>query len=75
MIAVEEHVVHGLASRAGGLDGHCQIIFNLFLPDELGQPLRTEFELKGRIVFDRSGRDDALTARIGIGTCCSHCSG
>ena len=46
--AVEQHVVHGFAAQAGGLDGDGQVLFQLVLAGEVGQAARTEagFELR-----------------------------
>ena len=45
---VEQHVVHGFAALAGGLDGDGEILFQLALPGEIGEPARAQsrFELR-----------------------------
>jgi hypothetical protein len=37
---VEQHVVHGFAAHAGGLDGDSQVLFQLGLSGEIGQAAR-----------------------------------
>ena len=46
--AVEQHVVHGFAALAGGLDGDGQVLLELALAGEIGQPPRAQprFELQ-----------------------------
>src|SRR5580704_6710566 len=56
--AVEQDVVHGLATGTGGLDGDRQIFLHLVLANELGQPLRPQLEFKGGIVSNGSGGDE-----------------
>ena len=66
---VEQHVVQRLAARLGGLDGDFEVVFDLVLPDELAQPLRTQLQLEGRIVLQRHRRNDALASgwRLSVG--------
>ena len=44
-----------------------RLFFDLLLPDELMQPLRTQLEFERRVVIDRYGRDNALAIQAVFG--------
>ena len=44
--AVEQHMIHGFAAHAGGLDGDFEVLLQLALPGEIGQPARTQTGLE-----------------------------
>src|ERR1700722_3522563 len=73
--SVEQYMVKRLAARFGRLDSDIQILFDLILADELLQPLRPKLQLKRGIIFDRSGRNEAvfnINIQRGIVFCGGH---
>src|SRR5258708_15151334 len=65
--AVEQHVIHGLPARASSLNRYSKILFDFGLADELAQTLRTQLQLKRRVILDRSCGNYALAVRAQIG--------
>ena len=60
--AVEQHVVHRLAAHFGGLDGDGEVLFELGLSGEIGQPARAQarFELQ---IFGLASRRKPVPGR------------
>jgi hypothetical protein len=56
-------VIESFSARLCGLDGDIQIFFDFILTDEFLQALRAKFKFKRGIIFDRSGRDQAVFQR------------
>src|SRR5438270_9812134 len=48
--AVEQDVVHGLATRASSFDGYREIFLHLLLTNELGEALRPQLQLERGVV-------------------------
>ena len=53
-------MVQRLAARARSLDRDREVLFDFGLSNELRKPLRPELQLKGRIVLNRRGGNQAV---------------
>ncbi len=53
-------MIQSFAARACSFNRDGQILFNFGLPDEFRQPLRTQLQLKRRIILNRRSRNNAL---------------
>ena len=58
--AVEQHVVHGLAAAARRFDGDGEVLLDLGLAGEIGQPLRAQSGFELPLVFLQRRGDNAL---------------
>src|SRR5437879_2314933 len=63
---VQQHMIHGLPPRPRRLNRDRQVLLHLRLPNKLAQPLRTQLQLKRRVILNRSRRNQPLPAVIQI---------
>ncbi len=63
---VQQHVIHGFATRPRRFNRHRQIFFDLGLSDEFAQPLRPQLQLERRVVFHRHGGHQPLPVVVQI---------
>ncbi|MEY2414654.1 MAG: hypothetical protein QOD84_3260, partial [Acidobacteriaceae bacterium] len=76
-----QYVIESLDARFGSIDGNRQVLFNLGLSNKLSQPLRTQLQLKRRIIFNGSGGNEPVIITWKISTLKirilsgSHCQG
>ena len=64
---VQQHVIHGLAALLGGFDGDGEVLFELRLAGEVGQPRGAQGGFELPLALQRRGRSDSRFTHVVLG--------